>query len=96
MSSSQQPVTWLMPVKNGMAYLRETLESIANQSYKNHKILVRDDGSTDGTGDELRRWIPSRIPGQIFSGSSSGVGRSLALLVEQAEVNFVRESTPTT
>jgi hypothetical protein len=85
MSSSQPLVTWLMPVKNGMAYLRETLESIANQNYKNHKILVRDDGSTDGTGDELRRWIPYRIPGQIFSGSSLGVGRSLALLVEQAD-----------
>ena len=85
MSNSQPPVTWLLPVKNGMRYLRTTLESIANQSYQNHKILVRDDGSTDGTGDELRRWIPSRIPGQIFSGSSLGVGRSLAFLVEHAD-----------
>lgn len=81
-------VTWLMPVRNGLPYLTATLESIARQTYKNHRILVRDDGSNDGTLEELKRWIPSRIPGQIFSGESWGVGRSLAFLVEQAETEF--------
>jgi Glycosyl transferase family 2 len=78
-----------MPVRNGMPYLTTTLESIANQTYRNYKILVRNDGSTDGTLEELERWIPSRIPGQIFSdGSAWGVGRSLAFLVEQADTEF--------
>jgi glycosyltransferase involved in cell wall biosynthesis len=84
MSHAQPPVTWLMPVKNGMPYLPETLASIANQTYRNHALLVRDDGSTDGTLDELRRWVPARIPGEIFSGEPLGIGRSLAFLVERA------------
>jgi glycosyltransferase involved in cell wall biosynthesis len=88
MLNEQPPVTWLMPVKNGMPYLPATLDSIANQSYRNHLILARDDGSTDGTLDELKRWIPSRIPGQVFSGPSQGVGRSLAFLVAQAGTEF--------
>lgn len=88
MSRAEPPVTWLMPVKNGMPYLTETLDSIANQTYKDHKILVRDDGSTDATLEELKRWIPSRIPGQIFHGPSWGIGRSLAFLVEQADTEF--------
>lgn len=88
MRHEQPPVTWLMPVKNGMPYLTATLDSIANQTYRNHKILVRNDGSTDGTLEELERWIPSRIPGQIFTGSSWGVGRSLAFLIEQADTEL--------
>ena len=29
------PVTWLLPVKNGMPYLPETLASVAAQTYSN-------------------------------------------------------------
>ena len=50
-------VTWLMPVKNGMPYLKECLESIYNQSYTNHEIIVWDNGSTDGSVEELKKWI---------------------------------------
>ena len=81
---AQPPVTWLLPVKNGMPHVRETLASIANQTYKNHTVLARDDGSSDGTLDELKRWIPARIPGRLFSGPSLGIGPGLAFLVEQA------------
>jgi glycosyltransferase involved in cell wall biosynthesis len=78
-------VTWLLSVKNSLPFLRETLESIRRQSYKNHKLLVWDDCSTDGTLEELQRWIPHRIPGKIFSGRSLRLGPSLAFLVEQAD-----------
>jgi glycosyltransferase involved in cell wall biosynthesis len=85
---AQPPVTWLLPVKNGMPYVTETLASITCQTYKNHTVLARDDGSTDNTLEELQRWIPSRVPGQVFSGPRLGVGRSLAFLVEQAETEL--------
>lgn len=71
-----------------MPYLPEALASIASQTYKNHIVLARDDGSTDGTLDELKRWIPSRIAGQVFSGPGLGIGRSLAFLVEQAQTEL--------
>ena len=75
-------VTWLLPVRNGMPYLPETLASIEAQTYHNWEILAWDDGSTDGTLEELKKWIPSRLPGKIFTGESLGVGGALALLVE--------------
>ena len=31
-------VTWIMPVRNGMPFLTRTLESIAGQSYSQHKL----------------------------------------------------------
>ena len=77
-------VTWLMPVRNGMPYLPLTLKSIAEQTYKNHRIIVWDNGSTDGTVEELRRWIPSRIPGMIVSERPMRLGPSLAAMVEMA------------
>lgn len=81
-------VTWLLPVKNGMPYLTEALESIATQTYRDWEVLARDDGSTDGTLEELRKWIPSRIPGRIVSGAACGIGASLAHLTELAETEF--------
>jgi cellulose synthase/poly-beta-1,6-N-acetylglucosamine synthase-like glycosyltransferase len=82
------PVTWLLSVKNGMPYLPLTLESIANQTYTNHKVLAWDDCSTDESIEELRRWIPSRIPGRIFEGKSLRLGPCLAFLVEQADTEL--------
>jgi glycosyltransferase involved in cell wall biosynthesis len=71
-----------------MPFLPLALESIANQSYTNHKILAWDDCSTDESLDELQRWIPDRIPGRIFSGKSLRLGACLAFLVEQADTEL--------
>ncbi|HEY1212565.1 MAG TPA: glycosyltransferase [Bryobacteraceae bacterium] len=86
--ADQPCVTWLLSVKNSLPFLRETLESIRCQTYKKHKLLVWDDCSTDGTLEELQRWIPHRIPGKIFSGRSLRLGPSLAFLVEQADTEL--------
>lgn len=42
-------VSVLVPTYNGERFLDETLLSVRRQSYRNLEILVRDDGSTDGT-----------------------------------------------
>ncbi|WP_270661577.1 glycosyltransferase family 2 protein [Thomasclavelia ramosa] len=39
----------LLATYNGEKYLADQIESIENQTYKNFRILVRDDGSTDNT-----------------------------------------------
>jgi glycosyltransferase involved in cell wall biosynthesis len=67
-----------------MPYLPLTLRSVAEQSYAQQEILVWDAGSRDGTFEELRRWIPSRIPGRIVSDKPMRLGRSLAALTEMA------------
>lgn len=82
------PVTWLISVKNAMPYLPLTLESMANQTYSNHNVLAWDDCSTDGSLEELHRWIPDRIPGRIFEGKSLKLGPSLAFLVEEANTEL--------
>lgn len=81
-------VTWLIPVKNGMPYLPETLASLENQTYKNWEVIVWDNGSTDGTIEELKKWIPARLPGQIIVNRHLSVGASLAQMVKMCGTEF--------
>lgn len=83
-----QRVTWLLPVRNGMAYLPRTLESITSQTYRNFQIIAWDNGSTDGTVDALRQWIPSRLPGRVIATRPLGLGASLAAMVEMADTPY--------
>jgi glycosyltransferase involved in cell wall biosynthesis len=85
---SNPPATWLLPVRNGMPYLLHTLASIANQTYRNHKIIAWDNGSSDGTLLALRQWIPDRIPGVVIHDRPLRLGASLAAMVEMADTEF--------
>ena len=47
MKNKNPQVTILTLVYNGMPFLKESIESILNQSYKNFEFLIIDDCSTD-------------------------------------------------
>jgi hypothetical protein len=81
-------VTWLLPVKNGMPYLTETLASIEAQTYRNWQVLAWDNGSTDGSLEELHRWIPGRLPGRIVTDRPLPLGAALRCMVEQCDTEL--------
>ena len=54
-------VTVLMSVYNGGKYLREAIESILNQTFKDFEFLIIDDGSTDRTPEILQSYDDPRI-----------------------------------
>ncbi len=74
----------LMPVKNAMPFLKEALASLEAQTHRDFVVLAWDNGSEDGSVEELRRWIPSRLPGEVFTGSPLSVGGALRELVLRA------------
>ena len=45
----------VMATYNGMPYIRERLQSILWQDYPQFRLLIHDDGSTDGTVEEIRK-----------------------------------------
>ncbi len=55
-------VSVIIPVYNGEKYIKEAIDSVLNQTYKNIEILVVNDGSTDGTAEIIR----------IYEGAVSG------------------------
>lgn len=43
-------ISIVIPVYNSQKYLRECVQSITSQSYRDIEVLLVDDGSTDGSG----------------------------------------------
>jgi len=54
-------ITVLMPVYNGEKFLRESVESILNQTYKDFEFLIIDDGSMDKSLEILESYDDKRI-----------------------------------
>lgn len=54
----------LLPAYNSENYITEQLASIFSQSFRDFRVLIRDDGSTDGTLDIIDRWC-SDYPNKI-------------------------------
>ncbi len=47
-------VSICIPTYNRRQYLRETLNSVFAQTYRDYEIVIVDDGSTDGTGNLIK------------------------------------------
>ena len=54
-------VSVLMPVYNAEKYLKESIESILNQTYTNFEFLIINDGSTDRSEKVILSYIDERI-----------------------------------
>jgi len=49
-------VSVIMPAYNTEKYIRESIQSVRDQTYANWELLVVDDGSTDKTADIIRQY----------------------------------------
>lgn len=82
----------LLPVYNGEKYLREQIESILHQSYPDWKLLIRNDGSTDGSDEIIRRFC-AKYPDKIFQiyepSSNIGLVESLNILLHNSSSEYV-------
>jgi len=83
-------VTILLPTYNGAAYLDEQVRSILEQTYTDWSLMIRDDGSTDGTPELLARYAAEhpRISVIDVGGPNIGVKRSVERLLETAESDY--------
>ncbi len=77
-------VNVLISTYNGEKYITEQIESIIAQTYPSVTILVRDDGSTDGTVKILEEYEKKQKL-HLFKGENVGYGKSFLRLLEQAE-----------
>lgn len=54
-------LTVIIPMYNNEKFIERCLQSIINQSLKNIKILVVDDGSTDSSSDIIQLYSKNTI-----------------------------------
>lgn len=71
----------------GARFLAAQLESLVAQSYRNWRLVVSDDGSTDGTQDIVRRFAAAH-PGrdiQLCQGPQKGAAQNFLSMIEAVE-----------
>lgn len=74
----------LMSTYNGEKYIAKQIESILNQSEVMTFLLIRDDGSTDGTVEIIEKYMkkyPNRI--SLIKGNNIGYRKSFLLLLSK-------------
>lgn len=54
-------ITVLMPVRNGERYIKESIDSVLNQTLTDFEFLIIDDGSTDRTVEIIQGIQDKRI-----------------------------------
>ncbi len=81
-------VSIIMPVKNGEKYLKEAVQSILNQTYKNFEFIIVNDHSQDKTLPILKNIIDKRI--KIYTNKTAlGLTRSLNKALRHARGEFI-------
>ena len=74
----------LMSTYNGQKYLREQLDSILNQEGIEVSILIRDDGSQDGTIEILSEYAEKYPNIELIEGDNLGFAQSFMGLIYKA------------
>ena len=87
-SKSNPQVTVLMSVYNGQKYLREAIDSILNQTFKDFEFLIIDDGSTDSSAEIIRSYTDPRIR-LIRNEKNIGLTRSLNKGLKLAKGEYI-------
>lgn len=80
-------VTVVIPIYNGMPYLKETVESIINQTYSNFELLLINDGSTDESEEYIRSLTDDRI--RYFKQENIGLCNTLNKVFTLAQGKYI-------
>lgn len=90
MDRKKVKVSIITPCLNSRKTIRQTIESVRNQTYKNIEYIIVDGGSTDGTVDIIREYVPlfegrlryiSEKDDGIYSAFNKGIRMSKGALI---------------
>ena len=74
---------------NSERYLRETLNSIVDQTYKNWELVVVNDGSSDSTADILQEYVDAGWPIVVHNQKNAGLAASRNKALELARGELI-------
>jgi glycosyltransferase involved in cell wall biosynthesis len=84
-------VTVVIPVYNSEKFLKESIESILDQTYKNIEIIVIDDGSTDKSFEILKKYSPKII---LLSQNNQGLASALNVGINKMSGKWFKWFSP--
>ena len=78
-------VTVIIPNYNGMKFLEPCFEALKAQTYRNFKILVVDNGSSDGS----KEWLKAQGVDTIFLEENTGFSGAVNIGIKAADTPYV-------
>lgn len=81
----------LMAVYNSGEYINEQIDSIINQNSHDWRLIIRDDGSSDGTPEKIKKYA-EKYPGRIklyHAPINAGAKENFNKLLELAESEYI-------
>lgn len=82
-------VSVIVPVYNGIKYLKECMDSILHQSLSEIEIVCVDDGSTDGTAELLDNYVVQDDRVKVIHKPNSGYGHSMNVGIAYASGEYI-------
>jgi glycosyltransferase involved in cell wall biosynthesis len=65
-------ISVIIPAYNARKFIAEAIESVLNQTFPAHEIIVVDDGSTDGTGEFVEKRFGNKV--RLIRQENKGMG----------------------
>jgi len=80
-------ISVVMPVYNAEKYLRESIDSILNQTFKDFEFIIINDGSTDSSLEIIKYYNDSRI--HIVDQDNTGLAKALNNGIALSTTEFI-------
>ena len=80
-------ISVVMSVYNGEKYLRDSIDSILGQTFKDFEFIIIDDGSTDSTLKIIKDYRDPRIV--LISRKNKGLAESLNEGIKKAKGTYI-------
>lgn len=89
----KERVTVCLCAYNHEAYIRDALDRLAEQTFKDFKVIACDDGSTDATYDILKEYESGKLAGKLTvlthpGRANRGIYTTYNVCLEQADTEF--------
>ena len=84
-------VSVIIPVFNSEKFLKESLESVLNQTYKNLEVIIINDGSTDNSLSILKKYSNKIL---IISQSNHGLAHSINVGLKKMQGKWFKWFSP--
>ena len=82
-------ISVIIPVYNVKPYIRQCLDSVIRQSYKNLEIILVDDGSTDGSGEICNQYAEKDSRIRVIHQSNRGLSEARNAGLELATGKYI-------
>ncbi|MBV8102766.1 MAG: glycosyltransferase family 2 protein [Verrucomicrobia bacterium] len=82
-------VSVIVPALNAATYIRQTLDSVLEQTYRKIEVIVVDDGSSDSTAEIVEEFVVRDPRFQLVRQSNAGVGAARNTAIKKARGKYL-------